>query len=84
MGVAQSLLGLGDRGAEIVALDGHLQRPDLGELLPISLDVFGDDRESGRDGVVHAISVAWIATESRLLDRSAVDIVTTRASGQRP
>jgi hypothetical protein len=35
-----------------------LQRTDLGELLSISLYVFGDDRQGRGNGVVHGPSLA--------------------------
>ena len=43
-GVSETLLGLGDGGAEILASGWNPQWADLGELLTIPLYVFGYDR----------------------------------------
>ena len=66
LGVSETLLRLGHRGAEIFASGWNLQWTDLGELLPIPLYVFGDDRQSGGDWVVHGVILAGAAEKSRL------------------
>ena len=58
MGISQTLFGFGDGGAQVFATGGDPERRGLGELLAISLYVFGDDRQSCRDGVVHHASLA--------------------------
>ena len=66
LGGAQTLFCFTDRGAEIFAAQWNLQRADLGELLSISLYVFGDDRQGCGNGVVHVPSLAWSRPKSRL------------------
>ena len=66
LGVSETLLGLGDGSAEILASGRNLQRADLGELLTIPLYVFGYDRQSGGDWVVHGLIVAGHAGQSSL------------------
>ena len=66
LGVSQSLFGFTDCGAEIFATRWNLQRTDLGELLSISLYVFGDDRQGCGNGVVHVPSLARSRPKSRL------------------
>ena len=66
LGVSETLLGLGNRGAEILAAGWNSQRADLGELLTIPLYVFGYDRQSGGDWVVHGLIVAGDLGQSSL------------------
>lgn len=54
------MLGLADRGAKILAAGRDRQWADLGELLAIPLYVFGDDRQSCGDGIVHRASLAHV------------------------
>ena len=65
-GVSETLLGLGDGGAEVLSPGRNLQRADLGELLTIPLYVFGYDRQSGGDWVVHGLIVAGDLGQSSL------------------
>ena len=66
LGVAQTLLRLGHGGAQILTSGWNPQWADLGELLPIPLYVFGYDRQSGGDWVVHGLILAGGAAKSRL------------------
>ena len=65
-GVSQSLLRFADGRPQIFASRRNAQRADLGELLPISLYVFGDDRQGGGDWVVHGLILAGRAPKSSL------------------
>ena len=62
----QPLLCLSDSRPKIFSPWRDSQRADFGELLSISLYVFGDDREGCRNRVVHGLSVARRATKWRL------------------
>ena len=66
LGVAQALLGFADRRPEILATCRDPQRADFCELLPISLYVFGDDRQSCGNGIVHRLSLARRVAKTRL------------------
>ena len=66
LGIAQALFGLADRCPEILATRRNRQRANLCKLLPISLYVFGDDRQSCGDGIVHRSSLARRVTKSRV------------------
>ena len=66
LGVAQPLFRFADGRPQILPPRRNSQRTDLGELLPISLYVFGDDRQSGRDWVVHGCSLARPRIKSSL------------------
>ena len=66
LGIAQTLFGLADGCPEILATRRDRQRANFCKLLPISLYVFGDDRQSCGDGVVHRSSLARRMTKSRL------------------
>jgi histidinol-phosphate aminotransferase len=65
-GVAQPLFGLTDRCSKIFAARWYSQRTNFSELLTIPLYVFGDDRQSCRDRVVHVASLARLIDKSRL------------------
>ena len=57
-GISETLFGFRDRRSEIVAPGWNSERTDLGELLPIPLYVFGDDRQGRGNRVVHDVSLA--------------------------
>jgi hypothetical protein len=66
LSISQALFCLADGSAKILSTHGNSQRTDFGELLPISLYVFGDDRQSCRDRVVHGSSLARRRIKSSL------------------
>jgi hypothetical protein len=66
LGVSQALLRFAHGRTEVFASRWNAERSDLGELLPISLYVFGDHRQSGSDWVVHGLILAGRATKSSL------------------
>ena len=55
LGISKALFGLADGRPKIFSARRNSERTDFGELLPISLYVFGDDRQSCRDWVVHGV-----------------------------
>jgi hypothetical protein len=65
-GVPEALFGLPDRCSKIFAARWYSEGTNLRELLTIPLYVFGDDRQSGSDRVVHGVSLA------RLVDKSSL------------
>jgi len=58
LSISKTLFGLADGRTKILPAHRNSQRADFGELLPISLYVFGDDGQCGRDWVVHGCSLA--------------------------
>jgi hypothetical protein len=66
LGVAQPLFRLTDRRPKIFPARWYSQRTNFCELLTIPLYVFGDDRQSCRDRVVHGASLACILDKSSL------------------
>jgi hypothetical protein len=66
LGVSQALLRFAHGRTEVLASRWNAERSNLGELLPISLYVFGDHRQSGSDWVVHGLILAGRATKSSL------------------
>ena len=81
LGIAQALFCLANRRPEILATRRNRQRANFCELLPISLYVFGDDRQSCGDGIVHRSSLARRMTNRDFLVCDALGIVTTCAFG---
>jgi hypothetical protein len=64
--VAQPLLCLPDRGSKIFAPRWYSQGTNFCELLTIPLYVFGDDRQSCSNRVVHGASLAQLVDKSSL------------------
>jgi hypothetical protein len=76
-GVSQPLFCLTDRRSQIFAAHWYSQRTNFRELLTIPLYVFGDDRQSCSNRVVHGVSLARLVDNRASLVDGAVGIVAS-------
>ena len=76
-GVPQPLFCLTDRRSQIFAARWYSQRTNFRELLTIPLYVFGDDRQSCSNRVVHGVSLARLVDNRASLVDGAVGIVAS-------